>query len=322
MKNNLLYFPTIDIPNNNWTIKSILYWDEVGIIVPRAFIEEPKQYKHSTRELLKSDLIKQIIPSEYISGSKSFNEGFISLLSNPNFGLEEKQSNFKNEKYSKIHFEKFGYELMNVLIEFKIAQRGDSGWYFVEGKTANLLMTYLAFYIGEKDNYLPSTDNVENVDISLNQDGKALKNNEIRKKLLEDLMPYPINPDLNKLRKFKDKHNKELKIFRILLEKTVFEISKNDNLSDEKHYYDLVLAEIIDKKDKILSDLNQSKIGQVDVGTLFSIASSLSLCTQDSDLYKVIGILGAAYYAVKVFDKTPAIDKDFSYLALVDKNFK
>ena len=94
INNNLLYFPYINIPQNNWTIKSLLYWDNVGIIVPPYFMENPNQFNDSTIDLLRTDLIKQVFPYEYISGNKKFDKGFIKLLNSPNFELEKKQKNF------------------------------------------------------------------------------------------------------------------------------------------------------------------------------------------------------------------------------------
>lgn len=151
---------------------------------------------------------------------------------------------------------------MEMLVEHKIASRFDWSWYYVEEKTAKLVMAYLALYISKKGNFLPSTDNIKNLDISLNQKGAILRTNKIRQNLLEDIMPYPINPDLTKLRKFKDKYHDELKSFRILLEQTAFEISNYKSSHNKKIIQDLKIAEIQDKKEKILRELNQSKTGQ------------------------------------------------------------
>ncbi len=65
MTNKLLYYPYINIPDNSWTIKSILYWDTVGIITPQQYIEEPERYEPFTRSLLECDLVEQIIPYNY-----------------------------------------------------------------------------------------------------------------------------------------------------------------------------------------------------------------------------------------------------------------
>ena len=322
MNNNLLYFPNIDIPNSNWTIKSILYWDKIGIIVPPNFIENPNQYKDSTIDLLKTDLIEQVFPYEYIQGKKSFDRNFIKLLNNPSFELEKKQKNFNKGKVSRIHFQKIGTELMNLLVELRIASKFDWDWYYVESKTANLVMAYLAFYIGKKGNFLPSTDSIKNLDISLNQKGAILRTNKIRQNLLEDLMPYPLNPDLNKLRKFKDKYHEELKSFRILIEQTAFEISNYKSSHKKLILQDLKIAEIQDKKEKILSELNQSKVGQVAFGTIFGLVGSVIGFSQGNSLLGAFSLVNGVYSASQGYDKSSILAKEYSYLALVDKNFK
>ena len=40
-RSNALYFPSISIPENKWTIKTLLYWDKLAAIVPLNHIEEP-----------------------------------------------------------------------------------------------------------------------------------------------------------------------------------------------------------------------------------------------------------------------------------------
>jgi hypothetical protein len=322
MNNNLLYYPYIDIPNNNWTIKSLLYWDKVGIIVPPDFIEDPKQFKKTTIDLLQTDLIKQISPYGYTYGDRKFERGFIKLLDSPSFELEKKQEYFRNGKVSRIHYQKFGEELMEVLVRYRIATKFDYNWYHVESKTANLVMSYLAFYIGKKGDFLPSTDDVKNLDISLNQKGSILRTNKIRQNLLEDLMPYPLNADLTSLRKFKDKHHAELKSFRILLEQTAFEISIYKSSEKQKIIQDLKIVEIQDKKEKILKDLNQSKFKQIAFGTIFGVTGSVIGFAQGNSMLGAFSLINGLWSASQGYDNSSNLAKDFSYLALVDKNFK
>lgn len=38
-KRAILYYPTISIPTNDWLRRSLLYWDEIGSIVPVDYEE-------------------------------------------------------------------------------------------------------------------------------------------------------------------------------------------------------------------------------------------------------------------------------------------
>ena len=41
LKNTILYYPTISIPSNQWLRHALLYWDEIGSIIPRRYDENP-----------------------------------------------------------------------------------------------------------------------------------------------------------------------------------------------------------------------------------------------------------------------------------------
>lgn len=323
MNDNLLYFPYIDIPRNNWTIKSLLYWDDVGIIVPPDFAENPEHYDIRTRELLHTDLIKQIFPYVYIDKVKKFDRGFTKLLEQPKFNLGKRQKDFAKGKISRIHVQKFGEKMLNGLIEMEIAIRLSpcGQWYFVESKTARLLMLYLATVICKTGNFTPATDELKNLDLSINQNGAILRRNFLRQNFLDDLIPYPIDPDLNKLRKFKDKYHEELKSFRILLEEAILIISSFPKMKIQKKFQSLKMEEINDKRAKILSELNQSRLGQITFGTMFGLAGAAVGFSQDNSLLSVFSLGNAVYSAFEGYDNTEILSKDYSYLALVDQNF-
>nr|WP_319266402.1 hypothetical protein [uncultured Draconibacterium sp.] len=324
MNNNLLYFPYINIPSNNWTIKSLLYWDNVGIIVPPDFAQNPNQYKKKTIELLKTDLVQQIFPYEYTYKVKRFDKGFLKLIKQPKFNLKKRQEDFEKGKISKVHVQKFGEEILNYLIEFKIATRfqHDWQWFYVESRTARLIMLYLATVIGKTGNFTPATDKLKNLDSSLGQYGADFRRASIRQNILDDLIPYPIHPDLTKLRKFKDKYHEELSSFRILLEQAALSVSEFKKKKTQKEFQELKIKEIHDKKEKILSELNQSKIGQITFGTMFGLAGAMIGFSQENTPLALFSLGNAVYSAFQGYDNSATLSKDYSYLALIDKNFK
>lgn len=42
MSNKILYFPYINVPDTAWFSRMLLYWDEVGAIIPYDFIDNPE----------------------------------------------------------------------------------------------------------------------------------------------------------------------------------------------------------------------------------------------------------------------------------------
>lgn len=323
MNNNLLYFPYINIPRNNWTIKSLLYWDNVGIIVPPDFAENPSLYNKVTLDLLRTDLIQQIFPYEYTWKVKNFDKGFLELISQPKFNLTKRQEDFRKGKISRIHVQKFGEEILDKLVRLEIAARLPVNWqwYYVESRTAKLIMLYLATVIGKSGNFIPATDKLKNLDLSINQNGADLRRNSFRQDILDDLIPYPINPDLTKLRKFKDKYHEELKSFRILLEQATLTI-ESFKKNKREEFQALKIAEINDKREKILSNLNQSKFGKITFGTMFGLVGAGIGFSQGNNLLGMFSFLSAVHSAFQGYDNSEILSKDYSYLALIDKNLK
>jgi hypothetical protein len=320
MNNKLLYFPYISIPENSWTIKSLLYWDSVGIIVPPDYIDNPNQYGKFTIELLQSDLIENVFPGEYISKVKRFDESFIKLVNQPKFNLSKRQSDFNKNSVSRIHIQKFGEDLLNQLVELKIAKRENWLWFFVETKTANLIMLYLATAVGMVGGYTPATDDIKNLDTRLSQKGSSMRLTSIRHKLIDDLIPYPIEPNLTKLRKFKDKFHAELTSFRLLIEQSAFNISLLKSENQQMTSRKLKVEEINDKRNQILSELNKSKLGHVAFGTICGITGAVIGFKNENQPLALFSLANAFYSAFQGYDNGTTLTKDYSYLALIDKN--
>jgi len=42
MKNSVIYFPYIRVPESPWLTQMLLYWDQLSSIVPYDFIADPE----------------------------------------------------------------------------------------------------------------------------------------------------------------------------------------------------------------------------------------------------------------------------------------
>ena len=321
MNKKLLYFPYCNIPDNSWTIKSLLYWDKVGIIVPPSFIDNPSNHNKFTIDLLQTDLIESIFPYKYTHQVKNFDKGFIELINEPKFPLKKRQRDFADGYFSEIYIQKFGSELMKNLIYLKIAKKKDWESFYVESRTANLIMLYLASVIGKTGNFTPATNEISNLDISISQSGSTQKLNKLRERILDDLIPFPLNPSLTTLRKFKDKYHKELESFRILIEEATLEISIINGKKAKEGKYSLKIEEILDKKEKILSDLNQSKFKQISFGTICGLGTTALSLTLDNKPLAALSLMNSLYTAFQGYGNKATLTKEYSYLALIDKKF-
>lgn len=54
--NNLLYYPYINLPNTDWAIRALLYYDNISSIVPTQYFYEPEQYEPFMREVIQNEL--------------------------------------------------------------------------------------------------------------------------------------------------------------------------------------------------------------------------------------------------------------------------
>lgn len=322
MSNSLLYFPYINVPNDNWTIKSILYWDKVGAIVPHIYKDNPNRLEENMRGLVEAELVQQIFPYNYTHRIPNFDEAFIELIRQPNFNLQQKQTDFNRGLTSRLHVQKFGDRLLRELQRMRIAVKQNWEWYHVESKTAKLFMMYLATLIAKLDDFTPATDRASNIDFSLQQKGLSSYIQTTRGKFLKDLMPYPIAPDIAKLKKFKTRYHKQLKAFRNNLEQTILEVTAIRNKEQRERLYKLKLEEITDQKEEVYAKLNESRVGQVVFGTLFGLSGAgIGFVTGNSPL-GLFGLGNAVYSAFQGYDKKGVLTNNFSYLALIDKKFR
>lgn len=319
MSDKLLYFPYINIPKNNWTIKSLLYWDKVGVIVPPTYIRRTHLYENFTKDLLETDLITQVFPYQHTYKAPNFDNGFMELITSPNFRIERKRDRFNRGYQARIHLQKFGERSLQLLVDLGIATRIDWEWFYVERETANTIMLYLATIISTVENYTASTDRYGFAQHYRNPTAILTRNlSDIRGGLLNEVMPFPYNPNLHDLRNFKEKYKKELKAFRFLLEQAVIEIADIRDVELQKQKFDLIVEQINYEKEIISNNLSKSKFNQIAFGTISGLTGAAYGFAQDNHALGVFSFANAVYSALQGFDNTDALGRNFSYLALID----
>ena len=68
--------------------------------------------------------------------------------------------------------------------------------------------------------------------------------------------------------------------------------------------------------------MNQNKVGQILFGTVFGIVASVYEFKNGNSLLGAFALGNGIYGATQGYDKSSILAKDYSYLALIDKNFK
>jgi hypothetical protein len=157
VKQAILYYPTISVPSNRWLRQAILYWDEIGSIVPQRYDETELipytpdiQYLKDEGEFrpFRTDLITrrgreivQNLESELVDTILS--DEFQSLL----------PPHSQRRITARIHKDKVSREVFAFLNDAGLAneRKDDWDWYYFERRTALLYMAILAKYLAYED---------------------------------------------------------------------------------------------------------------------------------------------------------------------------
>lgn len=303
----LLYYPYINMPRSEWTLRSLLYYEQVGTIVPPNF--DLNNYDKFMQDLVNNNLVLPINPIETLENPFQIAQPFIEYINTKEFNLKMRRVNFEDERNGKIHgnkfnlrapkihVEKFDGEIFYQLEQAGIARREDNNWFIVEEKTANELMSFLASIIGGKLNFLPTTDlKVKKVPFSNSSKKvyKTIRKEKIRREIiLRELIPFPEQIDLIQLRKFKDKYPDLLNKFKNKVEL----IALNHNLDEDSQLFKETMKELIYDKQELSAKMNESRLGQIMFGTVCGITGAIiSLVTAEPSLS-----LGGTFLAVPAF---------------------
>lgn len=89
MKNCILYYPTINVPNRVWVRNSLLYWDEIASIVPSNI--EDTEFSVELCVLKDAGYFRPLSPQNFLNRMENYNEieqfasEFFDILKSPKF---------------------------------------------------------------------------------------------------------------------------------------------------------------------------------------------------------------------------------------------
>lgn len=327
---NLLYYPYINVPRTDWTIRTLLYYDNIGSIVPQEYFYNPERnYDEFMLELVRNELVTPINPIHVLENPWEITRPFLELIEHNQTRLRTAQRSFRQgqrgnvhiDKFSKanIHADKFDESVFYALEQLGLAERNDGNWYSVEQSTANNLMGYLASVISAKTNRLPTTDEVRPSFYRQRFSQERKK----RETILKDLIPFPEEIDLNKLLRFKEQHSRLLEAFRTQVELIVLD----PNIIEGSPLFYRHLAELIERKEELSAKMNESRFGSIVFGTVCGLIGAFTgLATASTTGAVVSGLPGfanAVYSALQIEKAENVFDQSgLKYLALADKRLR
>lgn len=326
--NKILYYPYINVPRTDWTLRTLLYYDTVGTIVPYEYFQRPaNSYEPFMLELVREGLVEPINPMDVLDKPWDIFRPFIEFIEKDKSKyrrlhlLKDRNNHLAEPEFQgvRIHADKFDGEVFYHLVQLGLARRSEGMWYMVERSTANQLMKYLATIIGSKLEMQPTTDSFNPLF------SRQVINNQNKRReiILDKLIPFPEEIDLKKVLKFKERNSNFLSAFRNRVELIVLD----PNIKDNTPFFDEKVRELEIRKEELIAKMNEGQLGRIVLGTICGIiGASHGLITADATntvVGAIPGFANAVYTALKIENPNRIFDQSgLKYLALVDKKIR
>lgn len=241
-KRILLYYPSIVVRNPEWIRKSILYWDEIGAIVPqdesaRSLINGNKDIT----ELIINEVFSPFSPEPYVSENVDFVGEFISTIESDRFErylAQDRSSNGIDLYKVKMHG-----RLADYLIDKGLGRmKWGSSLINVNRNVGYLYMSLLAESLANasRDFVIPGTDYdlYQTLLYKAEKEDNGIPGMSLN---LQNLLPSPRSDvPIKKILKFKDKHRSELLKFNKFLhdyQKSLISIGNPKELKEQLFFF-------------------------------------------------------------------------------------
>ena len=255
----ILYYPDINLPNNEWLLKALLYWDKISSIVPNSYhncATSPEMLY-----LMESGIYQPISPvdailSADISTYTQFTEEVINAIDHY---LRDPNHRKIPTKLKLFHRDKLNFRVQRYIEKERLVLHNDGPWLYVDEKIVIIYMSILVKYlieISEKPMVL-GTDQREYF-CTPYQIGNSHKKQVCLSMCLEDILPVPqAGVGIEKIIKFKNKRQLELLQFRAKLDEFERAISCCEEIEEiymyVSHFKDKIAKEVLDQE-RLLKD--------------------------------------------------------------------
>jgi hypothetical protein len=279
-----LYYPTMNVPESPWLMRTLLYWDQVASIVPEAMQAEVSEHPF-THRLLNLGQLVLIDPSEALAkpGVEDDIHQALDIMGrlNPHRSedahLLSSNSGLRNEKmlYSvRLRLEELGYVRSSNLDDWLRVDNSIAGWYM--GLLAGIIA---GSYQRDNENSVvrPVTGSHAELNSFLNVPNNKVASGYVCR-VIHDVLPSPLRPlDPEEIAEFKEAHGEELRRLRNWVDKKILEGSQyeDEQLSIWARGLKFEVEEDIVALSEAMKRRRWPKVALVGVGGV--VASGLSL---------------------------------------------
>jgi hypothetical protein len=229
MGEGVLYFPYMSVPQDEWFVRVLLYWDRVGSVIPSFEAEDA--LSPFTKELQTAGLLEAIHPDRVLEPSQLAE--FIEVLDRAPDIAEAKPVS-KGAKTTRVHLGKLGLDVGRELAERDLADGGPGPWLQVEEVTAGRFMTFLSAVLASSDEVRmrPITDVTQLLEAYVTDDDERRRQEvqALRLAVLDEALPAPTEPvSVSDLERFKERHGERLNSFRLAIERALIDLASTSD---------------------------------------------------------------------------------------------
>lgn len=340
MADSVLYFPSIRPPDNEWFARVLLYWDQVGTILPKELADNDEFLRPYTSSLIKEKLLVPVSPEPafWWGDAVGHIDAFLDLIDRQPGRVEGRP--VTEDDWVRVHLTKIGYGLGTAL-----AQRGlcrepvfesdASLWLHIEVRTANLLMAYLAAIVAK--DYGIAMDPITDSEAALAA-FKGLPDGErhidtdmhpIRFALLDHILPGPAaGVEPARLAEFKNEHADLLTRFRTRVERGVIDCAQVSDERQRAKHVSTVRAELTDELVEIERRMSERRWPTVVRGSVGVVIAALGIAdlaatggTTFAAASGVLGLGGAIDTALQGRRRAELFKSPLAFAAIARREF-
>jgi hypothetical protein len=278
VRRTVLYYPTIEVPTDRWLRQAILYWDDIGSIVPERYdnvTPSGKRYSPEVEMLRQNGLFRPFNPGRIMRQHAvvgAFKAELESLVDGDDFRflLSRQGPPVLSEP---LYQDKVNHEVFNLLEARGLVEERekDGQFYYFESSTALLYMAVLAKYLADDDEHatVPGTDLPDYEQISFRAAGKKEGLPCVKTRL--NVLPVPREDvPISAIMEYRQNHPDELNNFRKVIDEMQGELKKSERRSDVQDVLAKYASQITGGVNNLAGSLNAERIPTT-TGTLKAI---------------------------------------------------
>jgi hypothetical protein len=290
MVDAVIYFPYMSVPESEWFSRVLLYWDEIGSIVPGSYARE-RRLSPYTQALADAELVRPVAPERFSWDLRPAMESFLRFVDQDE-EIQRRRDRLGTDPARRgeapagtvvqVHEDKFGMMLAGELGQRGLIRRsGGHEWFEVESRTASFFMAHLATALGGLPDVgmRPISDHARQLAVFADASPESVELRQLieslRLPVLEGVLPAPERPvDVRELATFKDEHGALLRRFRTRIEGELVDVALIPDEEARTVKLRRLQDELADEIDEVTARMRERAWPRLVFGTLCGVVAA------------------------------------------------